>query len=94
MVNGQRVPYVRNSRFEANRTSALLTAAVGFPVFATGVIAVMGATGGYKIKTPPDDVIVTTRKEIAKTVSRRPEVLNDQQIEAICAAARRASTWR
>lgn len=94
MVNGQRVPYVRNSRFEANRTSTLLTEGAGFPVFATGVIAVMGAAGGYTVKTQPDDVIVTTRKEIAKTLSRRSEVLTDEQVEEVYAVARRASTWR
>ncbi len=36
MVNGRRVPYVRNSRHEAQRATQLLTDAVGFPVFVTG----------------------------------------------------------
>lgn len=39
MVNGQRVPYVRNSRHEAKRAGRLLTEQVGFPVTALGVIA-------------------------------------------------------
>jgi hypothetical protein len=35
MVNGQRQPYVRNSRHEAQRASRILTAASGFPIVVT-----------------------------------------------------------
>lgn len=96
MVNGTRTHYVRNSRFEAKRTSRFLTTALGgIPVFTTGLIAVMGATGGFRIKSqPPDgDVVVMTRKEVAKWLARRPEVLTDEQVETIYAVARRSDTW-
>lgn len=36
MINGQRQPYIRNSRFEAQRASKLLTAGCGFAVVVTG----------------------------------------------------------
>lgn len=97
MVNGTRTHYVRNSRFEARRTATFLTAALGgTPVFTTGLIAVMGARGGFTIKDqPPDgDVIVKTRKDVAKWLAKRPEVLTDEQVEMIYAVARRSDTWR
>lgn len=97
MVDGHRVPYVRNSRFEAQRTARMLTAALGgVPVFITGVIAVMGARKGFTIKSQPDDgaVVVMTRREVAKWLAKRPEVLSSQQVEAIYSVARRSDTWK
>lgn len=94
MVNGQRVPYVRNSRFEARRTAKLLTAAGAGPVEVTGVIAVMGARGGFTVKTQPAGVVVVTRKEVGKWLARRPDVLTDEQVDGLYAVARKASTWR
>ncbi len=72
MVNGQRVPYVRNSRHEARRTAKLLKAAGAGTVDVTGLIAVMGARGGLTVKTQPDGVVVTTRKEVGKWLARSP----------------------
>lgn len=94
MVNGQRVPYVRNSRFEARRTAKLLTAAGAGPVTVTRVVAVMGARGGYTVKTQPAGVVVVTRKEVGKWLARQPDVLTDDQVDAVYAAARKASPWR
>lgn len=97
MVDGHRVPYVRNSRFEARRTAKMLTTALGgVPVFTTGLIVVMGAREGFKVKSqPPDgDVIVMTRREVAKWLSKRPVVLNSEQVEAMYEVARRSDTWR
>jgi hypothetical protein len=97
MVDGHRVPYVRNSRYEAQRTARMLTAALGgVPVFTTGLIAVMGARKGFTIKSQPDDgaVVVMTRREVAKWLAKRPDVLTDEQVEAIYAVARRSDTWR
>lgn len=97
MVDGHRVPYVRNSRFEAQRTARMLTAALGgVPVSTTGLIAVMGARKGFTIRTQPDDgaVVVMTRREIARWLDKRPEVLTSEEVEAIYAVARRSDTWR
>jgi len=93
-VNGRRVPYIRNSRHEAQRASRLLTEAVGLPVFVTGLLAVYGASGGFTVKKQPAaDVVVLTRRETAKWLSRRPETLTAEQIDAIYDHARRSTTW-
>jgi hypothetical protein len=93
-VNGRRVPYIRNSRHEAQRASRLLAEAVGFPVFVTGLLAVYGAAGGFTLKNQPAaDIVVLTRRETAKWLSRRPETLTAEQVEAIYDHARRSTTW-
>lgn len=97
MVNGARVPYIRNSRFEARRTAKFLAAALAdVPVPVVGLIAVMGATNGFRVKSqPPDgDVVVLTRREIATWLSKRPVALTAAQVAAIYAVARRSDTWR
>lgn len=96
MVNGQRVPYVRNSRHEAKRASRLLTATCGFPVHALGIIAVMGAQNGLTIKAQPEDgaVVVVWRRRISQHLSRLPGVLSAGEVDAIHEVARRSTTWR
>ncbi len=96
MVNGQRLPYVRNSRFEARRAARMLTEHVGFPVDATGVIAVMGAHKGLTIKAQPEDgkVVVTQRKRIRQLLLKRPPTLTAPEIDAIYEVARRSTTWQ
>lgn len=95
MVNGQRVPYIRNSRHEAVRAGRLLTEHVGFPVTALGVIAVMGAQKGFKIKRQPEDgaVVVVPRRRISQYAGNLPQRLVEREIAAIYDAARRSTTW-
>jgi hypothetical protein len=96
MVNGQRLPYIRNSRHEARRAARLLTAQTGFPVVVTGVIAVMGAHKGFMIKKQPEDgtVVVVQRKRIRQLLLNRPQSLTAREIDAIYEVARRSTTWR
>lgn len=96
MVNGQRVPYVRNSRFEARRTGRLLGSALGTePVPVTGVVAVMGAHRGFTVKAQPEDgaVVVLTRRELRRWLGRQDVRLTDEQVRALYAVARRPGTW-
>lgn len=96
MVNGQRVPYVRNSRHEAKRAARLLSEQAGFPVKVLGVIAVMGAHKGYKIKRQPEDgaVVIVQRRHIAQYVQGPPRRLTEREIQAVYDVARRSTTWK
>lgn len=96
MVNGQRVPYIRNSRHEARRAAKLLTRQAGFSVEVTGVIAVMGAHDGFKVKKQPEDgaVVVVQRKRISQYLRRLPQVLHPDDVETIFEVARRSTTWQ
>ena len=95
MVNGRRVPYVRNSRHEARRAARRLSEHVGFPVEATGVIAVMGAHKGFTVKKQPEDgaVVVIQRKRISQLLLSLPARLTAREVDAIYEIARRSSTW-
>jgi hypothetical protein len=93
MVNGQRQPYLRNSRHEAERASKLLAAATGRPVVVTGVVVIVGADD-LVIKQAPDDVHVVSRRRLVKWLQARPDAFDETTIEAVFQAARRSTTWR
>ena len=90
-VSGQSTDYLRNSRYEAQRSSKLLTAACGFPVGVHPLIVVMAAE--LTIKAQPPDVTVVGRKQITEWLSNRSALLVADQVEAIYEIARRDTTW-
>jgi hypothetical protein len=94
MINGSRVPYVRNSRHEAGRASRLLAEYVGFPVPVTGMIAVVGARRGFTVKSQPADraVVVVPRRGIRRFLQSQPPRLSLREIDAIHEVARRSTT--
>lgn len=95
MVNGRRVPYIRNGRHEAKRASRLLAQHAGFPVPATALIAVVGAHRGFAIKGQPADgaVAVVSCQHIRKFFQSQPQRLSLREIDAIHEVARRSTTW-
>jgi len=96
IVNGTRLPYVRKSRHEARRAATLLTAAAGFDVEVTGIVAVVGAHNGPTIKDQPADgrVMVLGRKQLVDHLRKQPEVLGAPSIARIFEVARHLATWR
>lgn len=92
LVNGHYQRYVRNSRHEAARASELLSAAVGRPVIATGVIVPVGADS-LTVKEQPADVWVVARKQIHRWLAACRPVLSEAEIAGIFDAARRSTTW-
>ena len=93
MVNGQRLPYVRNARHEASRASKLLTEACGWSVHVKGLIVLVNAIE-WQIKTPPKDVHVVPRRQVARWLLQHGDVLDESRLDAIFDAARRSTTWR
>lgn len=92
LVNGQKQPYVRNSRHEAARVSRLLSDACGFPVPVVGLVVPVGANS-LKIKQPPEDVKIVNRMALRDWFRQRPTILDDERVCAIFEAARRSTTW-
>jgi hypothetical protein len=93
MVNGQKQPYIRNSRHEAARASRLLTEACGFPVPVVGMVVPVGANT-LKVKEPPPDVRIVNRMALRDWFRKRPDILTDDQVATVFEAARRSTTWR
>jgi hypothetical protein len=92
MVNGQRQPYIRNARHEAARAAKLLSQVCGWSVPVEGVIVLVNAIE-WTIKTPPKDVHVVPRRQIARWLLRRGDVLDAERQAEIFDAARRSTTW-
>lgn len=57
-----------------------------------GVIAVVNA-GDFTTKKQPDDVCALTRLELRSWLQSRPAVLDESQVAALYAVARRPATW-
>jgi hypothetical protein len=93
MVNGNKQPYIRNSRYEAARAAELLSTACGFPVHVEGLFVTVNADD-VVVKSQPDGASVVSRMQVAKWLLRHGDILNDTTIEAIHDAARRSTTWR
>jgi hypothetical protein len=89
-VNGTSVPYLRNSRFEAERASRFLSQAVGRPVLVQAVLVVLtGNSSGPIIKQQPDDVLVLGRGNLLRGFRSKRECLDAREITQIFDAARK-----
>lgn len=92
LVSGQRQPYVRNARHEAQRAARLLTAAVGFEVPVQPVLAVVNAEQ-LTIKEQPAGVHVVARKHLCGWLRTLPATWAPEGIEQVSRAARKSTTW-
>lgn len=96
-VNGQPVPYLRNSRYEADRVHRILTSALGWEVAVRPVLVLLTGTllPQIDIKSGgPTDVLVLDRMDVPGAFRRAPQRLQRTQIEETFEVARRSSTWR
>jgi hypothetical protein len=91
-VNGQRTHYVRNSRFEAERATRILSDACNETIHVHPAIVVMGAQ--LTVNSQPLEVSVIARRSITEWLSSRPVVMTPERVERIFEWARRDSTWR
>jgi hypothetical protein len=91
LVNGQRTDYLAKSRFEAQRSSRLLSSACGFAVTVVPVIVVI--TSQLTVRRNPSGVHVVGRKHIRRWLRHQPPQLTTQMVEEIFDHARRPGTW-
>lgn len=92
MVDCHKTHYLRNSRFEARRASALLTAAAGCLVAVEPIIVVVGAD--ITRKADPDGVHVVYREALTRWLLKRPTRLTPETVDLVFAHARSSATWR
>lgn len=92
LVNGTKYPYVRNSRFEAERAGRLLSAACNRPVPTAGVIVPVGIQK-FIVKAQPRDVRVIPRRRLIAWLTAGTAVLDASAVEEIYRVARRSGTW-
>lgn len=97
-VNGHVQPYIRNSRFEAQRAAKLLSAACDFDVRSDALL-ILFAVEEITVKTEPGEkdgstIHVKYRRQAIRWLKKQPTVLTDEQIDKIYEQARRSATWK
>jgi Nuclease-related domain len=91
-INGFKQDYIRNSKFEAERASKLLTSAVGRPIDVTPLIVMVGVSElNYGVKRPEVDVV--TSRGIVRNLRRRRRILTPDAVAEIAEVAGRRGTW-
>ena len=93
MVNGRKLPYLRNSRHEAARASKLLTAASGVTVEAKGVVVPVGVRS-MSIRSAPEGAGAVHRRRLVSWLRRQPGVVDQTSVDRLFDAARRSTTWQ
>lgn len=93
MVNGNRQPYIRNSRHEAARAAKLLTTACGLPIHVEGLVVTVNADD-ITVKKAPNGVHVVPRMQVATWLLRHGDILTVDVLDALFDAARRSTTWQ
>lgn len=95
-VNGQPVPYLRNSRHEAARAKRLLEAHLDFDVPVMGCVVVL--TGSLipevTYRDMPDDVRVLDKWDVPRWFRKRKSALSAEQVEKVFEVARKSTAWR
>jgi mannose-6-phosphate isomerase-like protein (cupin superfamily) len=92
-INGQFVPYLRNSRHEAARAARILSQSVGFVVPAVPCLVFRLGNGKITVKEDPTDVLILRATKAAKAIRSLSGILNLGEIEEVYEAARRSTTW-
>ena len=94
-VNGRPVNFLRNSRFEGERASRLLTRVAGFPVEVVPCLVILTGGGEPRVTTKqkPDGVVVLTSWDVPAYFKHRRSVLGPDAVEAIFDVARRGEMW-
>jgi hypothetical protein len=91
-INGFKQNYIRNSQFEAERASKLLTSAVGRPIVVTPLIVMVGVSElNYGVRRPEVDVV--TSRGLVRNLKRRKRILTPDEVTEIASVASRRGTW-
>jgi hypothetical protein len=91
-IGATSVPYVRNSRFEADRAARLLSQAMGAQIRVTALVVVLCANL-VVARVPPPGVIITGPRGMLRGLGSLPPVLDQVAVEALFEVAHRSTTW-
>lgn len=93
IVNGQRTDHLRNAKYEATRTSKLLSVAARMLVDVTPIVAIVGAKR-MSLRERPTDVVVLREHELVRWLQRHPVTLAPEQVQHIAAVAAQPAAWK
>ena len=86
LVNGQRTDHLRNAKYEAKRTSKLLSVAARMLVDVTPVVAIVGAKR-VTVRERPFDVAVLRETELTRWLQQHPVTLTPEQVHHLAVVA-------
>lgn len=92
LVDGERVPHIRDSESAAVRATQLLSDAIGERVEVTPCVVVIDPRS-LTVSRPPRRVAVMTLRELKPWLKNLPQTLSDDQRDRLCAAASAETTW-
>ena len=92
-INNSPVPYLRNSRFEGERASRVLTEAAAIPVHVTPVLIFRLGDGSLSVKEEPGDVLVYRALRAYPAFKDCTGILTPEEVERVYEVARWRSTW-
>jgi Nuclease-related domain len=90
-VGGRARDHLQLVRFDAGRTSALLSAAAGCPVSARSVLAM--TVDRLVVEDQPPDVAAVHVGDVAAWLTSRPEIWAGEEVYSVARAAHRPDTW-
>lgn len=92
LVDGERMPHIRDAEFEAVRATQLLSDAVGSRVEATPCLVIVDPRS-MTVARPPRRVAVLTPRELRPWLRSLPPVYPTDQLDDFRAAASERQTW-
>lgn len=92
LVNGQKTDHLRNSRYEAERASKLLSQAVGTYVPVTPLLVIV-ESAGVTTRSKPKDVQVLVLSELVRWLKRRKPNFDPDVAAIVARAAANPRTW-
>lgn len=93
LVNGQPTGHLRDARFEAKRTSKLLSVAARMLLDVTPIIAIVGPNR-MTVRARPTDVAVLRDTELVRWLQRHPITLTPEQVQHIAGVAAQPAAWK
>jgi len=93
LVDGERMPYIREAEFEAVRASQLISEVVGSRVEVTPCLVIVEPKS-LTVAKPPRRVAVLTPRDVRPWLKGLPRVLTAERVEAFRVAASQQESWQ
>lgn len=93
LVEGERMPYIRDAEFEAVRSSQLLSEVIGARVEVTPCLVIVDPRS-LTVAKPPKRVAVLTPRDMRPWLRDMPRVLSQEKLAAFQAAASDREGWQ
>lgn len=93
LVDGERMPYIREAEFEAVRASQLMSDVIGSRVEVTPCLVIVEPKS-LTVAKPPRRVAVLTPRDVRPWLKDLPRVLTAERVEAFRSAASRQEGWQ